>query len=169
MDQDLEVAHEVLRCIRQLIRQVAVHSKYLGTEAGLTLPQLVCLKAVGELQEKEAEVTIAMISAQVRLSAATVSRIIERLYRAGLVARERRSRDRRKVCLTLTPAGGERFRKLPTPLQERFVEGLMKLEPDERMELLQALRRISELMDASDLDAAPLLTPGPDVKTDSEM
>jgi len=36
----------------------------------------------------------------------------------------------------------------------------------DRLSLLEALRRISEMMEASDLDAAPLLTPGAQVEPD---
>lgn len=166
MESDKHIAHEVLRSIRQIVRRISEHSKYLSREVGLTVPQLVCLKAIGELRASEDEITVAMVGHQVQLSAATVSRIIDRLVRAGLVARERRSKDRRKVCLSLTPAGSERFRTLPIPLQEKFVERLTGLNQAERVSLLEALRRITELMEATDLDAAPLLMPGDDVRTD---
>lgn len=163
------VAHQVLRSIRQILRRVSVHSKYLSTAVGLTVPQLMCLKAVGELESEHAEVTVAMVSERIQLSPATVSRIIDRLVRASLLDRERRSQDRRKVCLSLTDTGVQRFQSLPTPLQERFVSRLMALDEGERVTLLKSLQRISELMDATDLDAAPLLTPGEDVRGDEQV
>lgn len=160
---DDDLAHEVLRSIRQIVRRISEHSRYLSREVGLTVPQLMCLKSVGELAPDEPEVTVAMVGARVNLSPATVSRIIERLVRAGLVLRERRAKDRRKVCLSLTPAGLERFNTLPKPLQERFVMHLLALEDSERLQLLESLRRVSVLMDASDLDAAAMLVPGADL------
>lgn len=162
--QDNELAHNVLRAIRRIVRRVSEHSKYLSREVGLTLPQLMCLKAVGELTVDGDEVTVAMVSERVQLSAATVSRVIERLVQAGLVLRERRAQDRRKVCLSLTDAGRGRFVVLPTPLQDRFVHRLLALDPAERQSLLGALERITELMDAENLDAAPMLAPGDDIK-----
>ncbi|MGF1467583.1 MAG: MarR family winged helix-turn-helix transcriptional regulator [Sandaracinaceae bacterium] len=158
-----EIADAVLRSLRQIIRRVAEHSKDLAREAGLTLPQLLCLKAIGS-REDAPELTVAMVAADVQLSPPTVSRIVDRLERAGLVTRERRARDRRKVCLALTPKGYERYLTLPVPLQDRFLERLMQLEEERRLELLAALRRIVELMDAGGIDAAPMLTPGSDVK-----
>ncbi|MEZ4230187.1 MAG: MarR family transcriptional regulator [Polyangiaceae bacterium] len=165
-EKDPDVAHEVLRSIRQIVRRISEHSKYLSSEAGLTVPQLMCLKAIGEIDERgrDAEITVAMVGKSVTLSAATVSRIVDRLVTAGLVARERRAVDRRKVCLSLTAAGLERYQTLPTPLQETFVARFKALEPGERDHLLSALRRISSLMDATDLDAAPLLVLGEDIK-----
>lgn len=162
--RDDALAHELLRVIRQIVRRISVHSKYLSREVGLTVPQLMCLKAIGELEEDEPEVTVAMVSERVQLAAATASRILDRLVRAGLVQRERRSTDRRRVCLSLTPAGMERFQTLPAPLQDRFVARLSELPHEERAQLLSSLYRVAELMDATDLDAAPMLTPGEDVR-----
>lgn len=165
-EKDVDIAHEVLRSIRQIVRRISEHSKYLSAEAGLTVPQLMCLKAIGEIGQAEEgnEITVAMVGKSVQLSAATVSRIVDRLVSAGLVTRDRRAADRRKVCLSLTAAGLDRFRTLPTPLQETFVDRFKALPPEERSALLSALRRISALMGAENLDAAPLLVPGEDIK-----
>ena len=164
MHAEYDIAHQVLRAIRQIVRRISEHSKHLSREVGLTLPQLMCLKAIGELEG--GEITVAQVGKQVHLSPATTSRILDRLVRAGLITRIRQERDRRKVSLSLTPAGVERYQTLPTPLQERFVERLLDLEPNERVALLDALQKISELMEATDLDAAPLLAPGSDVRSE---
>jgi DNA-binding MarR family transcriptional regulator len=133
----------------------------MSSQIGLTVPQLMCLKAIGEFEDNQvAEITVAAVAERVRLSPATVSRIIDRLVRMDLVSRERKAKDRRKVCLSLTIQGLERFQHLPTPLQERFVERLLALPESERENLLSSLRRISALMDAEEIDAAPMLYPG---------
>lgn len=164
---DLEPADEMLKLIRQMVRRISEHSKYLSREVGLTVPQLLCLKAVGELESQGADITVAMVGEQVQLSPATVSRVIDRLVRASLVVRERQEKDRRKVCLTLTAAGLERYGTLPTPLQEKFVEELMALPEGERANLLEAMRTVARLMNATELDAAPVLTPGAIVPSES--
>jgi len=166
MKNEDEIAHEVLRAIRRIVRRISEHSKHLSREVGLTLPQLMCLKAIGELEERGEEITVAQVGKQVQLSPATTSRILDRLVRSELITRTRQEKDRRKVCLALTAAGVERYQTLPTPLQERFIERLLDLEPQERLDLLDALRRISELMEATELDAAPLLVPGSDVRSE---
>ncbi|MBU0550347.1 MarR family transcriptional regulator [Myxococcota bacterium] len=151
------IADEVLMTIRQIVRRISEHSKSLSRVAGLTVPQLLCLKAIGELERHEAEITVARVSKAVQLSAATTSRILDRLVRAGLVERQRGEVDRRRVSLSLTATGRVRFGALPTPLQEAFIERLNGLEAVEREGLLVALRRIAELMEAERLDAAPIL------------
>jgi DNA-binding MarR family transcriptional regulator len=162
--ENSEVAYSVLRAIRRIVRRISDHSKVMAREAGLTVPQLIVVKAIGELEAEEPEVTAAMVAQQIHLSPATVTRIVDRLEKVGLVARERRSKDRRKICLSLTNAGIERFQTLPIPLQDEFLERLMDLDEDDRVTLLNALNRITELMEAEHIDAAPLLVPESDVK-----
>jgi len=162
---EVDAADAVLRTIRQIVRKISEHSKSLYREVGLTVPQLMCLKAIRELEKVSEEVTVVMVAKELQLSAATVSRLIDRLVRAELVVRERRAKDRRKACLSLTETGLDRVESLPVPLQERFVQRLSGLPPQERSALLQSLRRIAQLMDATELDAAPMLTPEADVKT----
>lgn len=164
-------ADQIVRTIRQLVRCISEHSRYLSREVGLTVPQLFTLKAIGALEEELAGgdvVTVAAVARRVHLSAGTVSRILDRLARAGLISRERSTGDRRRVSLTLTAAGLERYQTLPVPLQERFVERLAELPVAERDRLLASLRTVAELMDATDLDAAPLLAPGAEFKTESD-
>lgn len=164
---DSEVAHDVLRTIRQIMKRVAEHSRYLSTEVGLTLPQLMCLKAVGEMEEEPCEeITVANVASRLQLSPATVSRIAERLVIGKLLERTRDDKDRRKVRLSLTNSGLERYQALPVPLQEEFLARLRKLDHSERLELLSALKRLSSLMGAADLEVAPILHEGEVMKVD---
>lgn len=155
---------EVLRSIRRIVRKVSEHSRYLATEVGLSVAQLLCLRAIGEMERQyeagQSEVTVVMVAARVQLGGSAVSRIVDRLVKAGLVERERRSKDRRKVCLSLTSVGLERFQYLPKPLQETFVNEFNALPADERSQIIETLARVSRMMDASELDAAPILVPG---------
>lgn len=152
-----DVAVDILRTIRQMVRQISIHSKHLLREVGLSVPQVVCLRAIHTLAG-ERGVTVAEVSDHVQLSAPTVSRIVDRLIAAGLVTRERSTEDRRKVALALTADGAARISALPQPLQDKFLRRLAELSQDERAHLRDALRRVADLMSAGDLDAAPLLS-----------
>ncbi|MBI1310217.1 MarR family transcriptional regulator [bacterium] len=157
---------QILRAIRRIIRRTSEHSRNVGKRSGVSVPQMLCLKAIADFPT-DAEVTVVMVANAVQLSAATVSRILDRLENGGLILRERRSTDRRKVCLSLTDAGQQRLDDLPTPLHEQFLERLDRLDPVERLGLLKALERIVELMDAEGLDASPMLIPELDVGPDT--
>lgn len=123
------------------------------------MPQVVCLRAIEKLAMPGVGITVAEISETVQLSPATVSRIVERLTSSGMVARERNTTDRRKVCISLTETGRGRLANLPPPLQETFLQRLDELELGQRKELLTSLRLLVDLMNAGELDAAPLLVP----------
>ncbi len=160
------LADEILKSLRRILRRTAEYSRHLSQEAGLSIPQMLCLRSIGSAAAAQ-EMTVARIAEAVQLSSATVSRILDRLEADGLVVRQRSPADRRRVCLSLTPAGRRRLKKLPAPLQENFLARLQRLELDEQRELLESLRSIVQMMDAADLEAAPMLTPGADVKTPS--
>ena len=165
LEQDESPGFQILRAIRRVIRRTSEHSRSVGKQSGISVPQMLCLKAIADFPA-DAEVTVVMVADAVQLSAATVSRILDRLEKSGLILRERRSADRRKVCLSLTAAGQQKLNDLPTPLHEQFLERLEKLDPAERLGLLRALERIVELMDAERLDASPVLTPELEVGSD---
>ncbi len=150
------LAYDILRSLRRILRRVGGHSRALSRSAGLTVPQILCLRAIAA---GGPEVTVAGVGRAVHLSPSAVSRVLDRLERAGLVQRVRRAQDRRKVCLELTDLGRGRAAALPTPLHDIFLERLLALDDTRRRVLLEALEEIVHLMEAEDLAAAPLLTP----------
>ena len=68
----------------------------MSQQLGLSVPQLLCLKAVGRLEEAVHEVTLTLASREVKLAPSTVSRILDRLVRAELLLRERGRSERRR-------------------------------------------------------------------------
>ena len=153
-----ELGYRALRSIRRIVRRVSSHSRTMAKESGLTVPQLLCLRAIRDADAEE--VTVAAISDAVHLSRSTVSVVVEKLVQADLVNRDRSTRDRRRVHLTLTSLGHERLADTPRPLQDRFLARLAALGPPEQERLLAALEQVVSMMDAADLDAAPILMPG---------
>jgi len=104
--------------------------------------------------------TVSDIAKAVSLSLATVTTILNRLERNGLVNRARSSVDRRRVIVTLTEQGQTLRASAPKPLQDSFVAKFSKLETWEQHSIVAALERIAAMMDADELDAAPLLASG---------
>jgi DNA-binding MarR family transcriptional regulator/GNAT superfamily N-acetyltransferase len=135
------------------MRAVDVHSKKLVQEYQLTGPQLMILR---EIMHRK-KVTIGELAKHVSLSNATVTGIVDRLERRGLVRRSRGDRDRRKVLVTATRAAEEIMASAPPLLQERFIEALNRLETWERAQMLSALDKIARMMNAENLDVGPVL------------
>lgn len=157
-DAAAAVAEDVLRALRRILQGTTLHSRQMFRKTGLTMPQYLCLRSIASTDAEA--VTAAMVARQVRLSPATVTGILDRLERAQLIVRERHSRDRRRICLSVTPLGHERIATVSPSLQDRFVERLERLGAAERRAILDALNRVVDMIDASNLDASPILDAG---------
>ena len=144
---------EILVAIRQIIRAIDLHSKKLSKEYGLTGPQLILMHAIQEM----GNVTIKELSNQTNVSQATTTTIIDRLELNGYVQRIRSVADRRKVHANLTDKGQELLNNAPPPLQDNFVKKFQNLEAWEQSLLLSSMQRVSAMMNAEDIDAAPVL------------
>lgn len=164
---DDDIGDAILRSLRRILRKVSEHSRLLARTGGLTVPQFLCLRAISA--SSEGELSVAQVAETVQLSPPTVSRIMDRLERAGCVQRERRSDDRRKVSLSITRSGKDRLAALPSPLHERFVERLNDLDATKRAAILLALDELVSMLEASDIDAAPVLMPGGDPKSETAL
>jgi hypothetical protein len=64
------------------------------------------------------------------------------------------------VLVEVTDAGLALMQQSPPLLQERFATRLKSLEEWEQTQLLASLQRIATMMDAEDIDAAPVLSSG---------
>ena len=157
--QNSDLPDHVLVALRRIIRATDLHSRKLGKKTGLTTPQLVIIQAVGDLKDP----TVSDIAKAVSLSLATVTTILNRLERNGIVNRARSSVDRRRVIVTLTEEGQSLKSSAPKPLQDSFVDRFSRLESWEQHLIVASLERVAAMMDAEDLDAAPLLASGDSV------
>jgi DNA-binding MarR family transcriptional regulator len=153
----LDRINDVLTALRRVIRATDLHSSHLSRTTGLTAPQLLLLQAI---QSREGT-TIGELAKQISLSQATVSSILDRLERRGLIYRERSTQDKRKVHAHLTVSGVEVLRDKPLPLHEHFSRQFAELQEWEQTMIISALQRIACMMNAQDLDASPILEVGP--------
>ena len=144
---------EVLVELRRIIRATDLQSKRMVKACGLTIPQIVVLRAIADL----GDVTVRRVSEHVSLSQATVTTILNRLESRALVTRVRSESDKRVVNARLTLAGVAVLDSSPTPLHEKFIESFDALKAEEQREILAALQRVAEMMGAEHIDAAPLL------------
>jgi DNA-binding MarR family transcriptional regulator len=145
--------HEVLVTLRRIIRATDLQSKRMVKASGLTIPQVMVLRAIADL----GDVTVRKVSDHVSLSQATVTTILNRLESRALVVRVRSDADKRVVNARLTSAGEVMLAGAPTLLHEKFIERFESLSKREQGDILEALQRVAEMMDAEEIDAAPLL------------
>jgi len=147
----------ILRSMRKIIRAVDIYSRKLKGNHDITGPQLVCLLEIAE----HGPITSSAISKNVHLSASTVVGILDRLEAKELINRERDTKDRRLVHVTVTDKGRELADAAPSPLQDSLAEALRDLPELEQAAIALSLEKIVDLMEARHIDAAPILETGP--------
>ena len=152
----MEKYDQLLISLRQVIRAIGIHSKQLNKKSGLTGPQLMVMTKIAQLDGPMAK----QVAKEINLSPATVTSIIDRLEVKELVLRKRSKLDKRKVELYISSVGESRLKDAPKPLQEHFIKRFQALESWEQSQLLSSVERIASMMDAEDLDAAPVLMVG---------
>lgn len=146
----------VLVALRRVIRATDLHSKHLAKTTGLTAPQILLLQTIRD----QGEVTIGEIANEMSLSQATVTTIIDRLEKRGLVYRKRSETDKRKVHAHLTDEAVETLKSAPIPLQDQFARQYAGLQEWEQTMIISSLQRVAQMMDAQHIDASPVLYVG---------
>jgi len=152
----LSLEGQIIAAIRRITRAIDLHSRLLLQKNGLTIPQLSALQAIQRLQP----VSIGALAREIHLGPATLTGILGRLESRKLVSRTRNDVDKRSVVVQLTDDGIALLKDAPSLLQDRFRVELSKLQEWEQTTILATLQRIASMMDAEDIEAAPVLVPG---------
>ena len=156
MDQP-DSEDRIIIALRRIIRAIELRSRQLVDRVGLTGPQLVTLREIVQ----SGGATPSALARSIHLSQSTLTGILERLERRGLVTRTPSGLDRRSITMSATRAGEELLRRAPSPLQEHFRARLSELQEWEQTSILATLQRIAAMMDAERLDASAVLVTGP--------
>lgn len=152
----MENSQKALMLMRQIIRSTDMQDKEISRLTGLTLPQLVVMQTLREL----GQVTPGELAKEIALTQATVTSILDRLEKKELVIRERGKEDKRRVWVSLTESGVELMKGAPATRQEIFVRNFEDMQPWEQSMVVASLERVSYMLNAQHLDAAPLLDIG---------
>lgn len=160
----MEKYEKLFISIRKIIRAIDLRSKKLSKEAGITGPQLIILQELARIKG----ITAKDVSTNVNLSQATVTSILDRLEAKFFIKRIRSESDRRRISLFLTDEGKTALFNAPKPMEDSFVENFSKLKEWEQFQLISSVERIADMMDASHIDAAPMLNIGELTNTDRE-
>lgn len=154
---------ELLIGLRKITQAIDLHSKYLSKTYGMTGPQLVILQELSRCES----LSVSELSKSVSLSQGTVTDIVLRLEKKGLLARRRSETDKRRVLVSITENGIALLEKAPSALQDTFVESFHTLEDWEQLMILSSINRIVNLMSADKIEASPFLVSGP-IQTEAD-
>ena len=149
-------AELALVALRRILRATEISSRALAKQSGLTPSQLILM----QILSRRDGATPSVIAKEISLSQATVTAMIDKLEKRDLVRRRRDTEDKRRVFLELTSKGEATLSAAPGIVQERIENRFAKLADWEQTSLVAALQRIASMLDAEDLDAAPILDIG---------
>ncbi len=147
---------DILIALRRITRAIDLHSKQLHKATGLTTSQLLVMETIDRL----GWATPSTIAKEIVLSQATVSTLLDRLERSGFLIREKNAADKRQVAISLTDKGRQLITESPELLQAGFLREFRQLPDYQRNLLVASLQQIAYLMDAEELEAAPILALG---------
>ncbi len=129
----------ILEAIVYLSTESRRITKELARRADLTGPQLTVLKML----EGVGDLSLSDLSDRIRAQNSTVTGIIDRMEREGLVVRTRSTEDRRVVRIRLTEKGARIAREIAVEPMEIFRSALESLSPVEMRDLLKILTKIA--------------------------
>ena len=151
------ISDNVMIALRKIIQAIDLNSKKLVKRVGLTGPQLVILQEISNI----GKATSGEIARAVSLSQPTVTGILERMEKRGLLTRQRSRHDKRRIMVSITENGRNVLKDAPPLMQEAFVERFSSLQEWEQNMILSALQRLVSIMDAKAIQAAPFLETSP--------
>jgi len=148
-DDVVEVAAH-LDAIRRVLR-TSIWAAARALPVPLTAPQLLALQVlVDELRAGGGGLSLSSLSERMGLAHSTVSGIVDRLERQGLLERRRRAEDRRFVSIELTaPVRAWLEHELPAARRGPLELALERAGSTERARIVEALAALRRLLEAS--------------------
>jgi MarR family transcriptional regulator, organic hydroperoxide resistance regulator len=115
-------------------------TKTVARGMGLTGPQVTALKIL----EAVSEISLSELSERMSARNSTITGIVDRMERDGLVLRERSEADRRVVKIRATERGLQIARGVPVTAMELFSSALASLSESDRAELWRILAKLAD-------------------------
>ena len=106
-----------LIALRRILRATELFGKELAQAAGLSPVQFRVMQLVAE----KGLTTPKALSVQMGVTQGTITALLDKLQKQGMLTRERSEVDRRQMNIAVTERGRETLANAPDPLQQRYV------------------------------------------------
>jgi len=143
---DLELSALLKQAVGLFHQRAAGDTLALMNDAGLTMPQMVTLFALGKCGPH----SVCDIADRLRLSRAATSHLVDRLFCDGLVEREENAGDRRQKLITLSTRGRALIERFDRSRSAEIGVALASLSPALRRMLHAVLEQVVIELRASD-------------------
>lgn len=124
--------------IREIVRVLRESSRAAEARVGLSGAQLFVLQKLSE----GGPLSLNELAARTLTHQSSVSVVVSRLEREGLVKRARSPQDARRLEISVTRKGERLLAKAPDAAQERLIEGVQRMPAAERLQLAKSLKRL---------------------------
>ena len=122
---------EIMDSIRYIFRALRVASITSEKQMGLSAAQLFVLKKI----EEKPGLSINELASRTTTHQSSVSVVVKKLEEQKLLQRKFSKDDSRKAMITLTTKGKRLLDKAPPIIQERMINSLQEMSPQETLQL----------------------------------
>lgn len=147
---------DILIRLRKIIRAVNIESKRIEKEQGVSIPQLLCLQFLAEQEDFKTNAT--KLKTFLNLNASTMSGILTRLKKKGLVAKLPKTLDKRITLISLTAKGMSLLQTAPITFQQKLSEKLQALPQDQLQTIIDGIDILTNIMEVDQIEASPIIT-----------
>lgn len=138
---------EIVLSIRKLAHSDKLYTKQLNRRHQVSLPQLLCLKALC----MEGPMPISKIGENLLVKSSTITGVIDRLEKKGLVERSRIGTDRRVITIRLTGSGSEMAADRMPSIHRNITHGLRNLAASEIQHIADSLNILVAMLEEPDI------------------
>jgi DNA-binding MarR family transcriptional regulator len=139
MPSQLPEVLEFMQVLWRLVHGLEQRSKQMAARTGITGPQRLVIRLVG----LDPRISASELAARLHVHPSTVTGVLGRLERQGLLSRRPYARDRRRTELTLS-ARGRRVNRMRADTAEATIGGaLRRLSARDRTSARRALAAIA--------------------------
>jgi DNA-binding MarR family transcriptional regulator len=132
--QQEEIATEI-RDIQRLLSKLLL--EVIANQNNITEQQRAVLKIIAKKPMQMNE-----LGRELMVSSPTITSLIDRMEKKGLVKRAEDCKDRRKIEIQLTPEGKKLYEKAREQFREFLQKSVSVLSPQETTELLLLLKKL---------------------------
>jgi len=147
---------DILIKLRKIVRSINLESKRVEKEQGVSIPQLLCLQYLAD--QNEYKTNASKLKTFLNLNASTITGIISRLEKKGLVAKLPNATDKRVTLISLTTGGLDLLQNAPITFQQKLSEKLQALPPEKLKTIIEGIDLLTQLMEVDEMDASPIIT-----------
>lgn len=139
----------IVQGLRRIVKALQTYSQDVRSGYGLTGPQLWALKTL----RRNGRMPVGRLADALAVNQSSVSVLVDRLVRRGLVRRIRGRTDRRFVEIDLTPRGRALVADAPEPAQGRLLHALEDMGAPDVRRIRRAVDELVTAMEAMDINA----------------